>query len=71
MFEQLKRRGGESPDVFELFKRRGGGTPASFQRKITARVPLPGDAFSIGPDGPLKKGLWSAHALLGDAKQLF
>jgi hypothetical protein len=29
---------------------------------ITARVPLPDDAFSIGPDGPLKKGLWSAHA---------
>ena len=55
-------RAGESPDVSELFKRRGGVAPGSFQRKITARVPLPGDAFSIGPYGPLKKGLWSAHA---------
>jgi hypothetical protein len=29
---------------------------------VTAWVPLPDDAFSIGPYGPLKKGLWSAHA---------
>jgi hypothetical protein len=62
LFELFKQRGGGSPDLFELFKQHGGGTPASFQRKITARVPLPDDAFSIGPDGPLKKGLWSAHA---------